>query len=160
MARKNMEPMKNNGLYTPPTGPSTYESPIAPAPQFPERVPTFYEGKMAQNAAGQQGPARFYEGLASDVDLPNEFSNGVTQGYITSPGRPNHNQNVYEKWPAETMQERAHVGSAAWPEAPTYLAEFAHGTDTELAERKFEQVDRGMGYGQRYQRRSPAEVMD
>ena len=155
--------MPQNGLYTPPTGPSNYESPVAPAPQFPERVPTFYEGKMAQNRPGNQGPARFYEGVTSDTDVSSQFSYGVSQGYITAPGRPNHNMNVYEKWPAETMAERAHVGSAAWPEAPTYLSEFAHGTDTVLAERKYEQVDRGMGpaqVGVRYQRHSPAEVMD
>jgi hypothetical protein len=105
---------------------------------------------------------RFEEGLATDTDLPMEFQNGVMQGYTTANGRPNHNENVYEKWPAETMRERAHVGSAAWVEAPTYLGEFAHGTDTVNAERKFELVDRGAPNptGERYERHNPAQVMD
>ena len=151
-------------LYSEPTGFSKGAtpngSPIAPDPQYPERVPTYYERKMAPDVSGQQGPARFYEGIATDTDVPNEFSNGTMQGYDTAPGRPNHNLNVYEKLPAETMHERAHVGSAAWPEAPTYLSEFAHGTDSVVAERRYEEVDRGAGLGRRYQRRSPAEVLD
>lgn len=136
-------------------------SPIAPVLNYPERPGTVYERKMAPNRAGQVGPLRFEENLASDTDIPNEFTVGVMQGYETG-GRPNHNKNVYEKWPEETMRERAHVGSAAWVEAPTYLGEFAHGADSTLAERKFEQVDRGRPnpQGARYERRNPAEVMD
>lgn len=150
-------------LYSEPTGFSEgvtpNGSPLAPAPTFPERVPTYYERKGAPDAAGQQGPARFYEGLASDTDLPSEFSNGASQGYITG-SRPNHNKNVYEKWPDETMRERAHVGSSAWPEAPTYLNEFATGTDSVAAEVRYQEVMRGSGLGRRWMRRSPAEVMD
>jgi hypothetical protein len=149
-------------LYSEPTGFSKGAtpngSPLAPSPQFPERVPTYYERKDAPNVSGQQGPARFYEGLASDKDIPNEFSNGASQGYITTPSGDN--MNVYEKWPAETMKERAHVGSASWPEAPTYLNEFATGTDTVAAERRYQEVMRGNGLGRRWMRRSPAEVMD
>lgn len=152
-------------LYTAPkgtkgTGVTPNASPLAPTTQFPERVPTYYERKAAPNRSGQQGPARFYEGLASDTDLPNEFSNGAMQGYRTAPGRPNHNLNVYEKWAAETMRERAHVGSASWTEAPTYLSEFSHGTDTVLAERKYEQVNRAAPYGRRWERQSAAEIND
>lgn len=150
-------------LYNAPTGSNGgSESPLAPAPRFPERVPTYYERKQGPNVSGQQGPARFYEGLASDTDLPNEFQNGAMQGYRTAAGRPNHNENVYEKFPAETMRERAHVGSAAWPEAPTYLSEFAHGTDTVLAERQYQMVSRGAPNptGRRWERMSPAEVRD
>lgn len=149
-------------LYSEPKGFNTGKAgagaSIAPAPTFSERVPTYYERKMAPDVSGQQGPARFYEGLASDTDLPNEFSNGASQGYSTTPR--GHNMNVYEKWPAETMKERAHVGSASWPEAPTYLTEFATGTDTEAAERRYQEVQRGDGLGRRWMRRSPAEVQD
>jgi hypothetical protein len=149
-------------LYSEPKGFNTGKAgkgaPIAPAPQFPETAPTYYERKGAPNAPGQQGPARFYEGLASDTDLPNEFSNGASQGYNTTPR--GHNVNVYEKWPAETLRERAHVGSASWPEAPTYLNEFATGTDTVAAERRYQEVMRGSGLGRRWMRRSPAEVQD
>ena len=135
-------------------------SPLAPVDHYPERPGTIYERKAAPNQSGQQGPARFYENLASDTDIPRDFELGVMQGYKTA-GRPNHNQNVYEKWPAETMKERAHVGSAAWVEAPTYTGEFAHGTGM-AAERKYEQVNRGAPNpsGRRYERRNPAEVMD
>ncbi len=129
---------------------------IAPSPRFPERVPTGYERKVATNYA-RRGPLRFEEGIGTDTDVPNEFTKGAMQGYLTAPGSPNHNMNVFEKSPEETMQERAHVGSAAWVEAPTYLGEFAHGTNADLAYRQFEQVDRSGG---RYERRSPAVVND
>ena len=134
---------------------------LAPAPTFPEKVGTTYERKDAPNRPGQVGPLRFEENLASDTDIPNEFTNGVMQGYRTG-ARPNQNLNVYEKWPAETMKERAHLGSAAWTEAPTHLSEFSHGTDTVLAERKYEMVERGAPNptGRRYERRNAAEVQD
>lgn len=137
-------------------------SPIAPLDQYPERPGTVYERKLAADVPGKRGPLRFEEGLATDTDLPSEFSNGLMQGYVTAPGRPNHNANVYEKYPEETMRERAHVGSAAWVEAPSYLGEFAHGTDTVLAERRYEQVERGVPNptGARYERHNPAQVMD
>lgn len=154
-------------LYNPPkgdkyTGVTPNASPLAPAGQYPERPGTVYERKMGPDRAGQVGPSRFFEGVATDTDVPNEFTNGVMQGYETAAGHPNHNKNVYEKWPDETMRERAHVGSAAWVEAPTYLGEFSHGADSVLAERKFEMVDRGAPNpdGRRYERRNPAEVMD
>jgi hypothetical protein len=79
------------------------------------------------------------------------------QGYITAPGRPNHNANVYEKFPEETMAERAHVGSAAWVEAPTYLGEFAHGSFNDYAALTYERVLRS---GSHYERVSPAVVTD
>lgn len=129
---------------------------IAPDPRFPERVTNVYERKMAPDMPGGRGPLRFEEGLATDTDLPNEFVNGIMQGYSTAPGRPNHNMNVYEKWPDETLRERAHVGSAAWVEAPTYLSEFAGGTGVP-DEYQYIQVSRSGG---RYERRNPAEVMD
>lgn len=148
-------------LYSAPKGmKGSSGSGLAPSPSFSETSPTFYERKMAPNVSGQQGPARFYEGLASDTDLPREFSNGAMQGYETEGGRSNHNKNVYEKWPAETMRERKHVGSASWVEAPTFLGEFSDGTDTVRAERQYQQVNRGSGLGRRWERVSPAEIKD
>jgi hypothetical protein len=129
---------------------------LAPDPQFQERVGTVYERKFGDNGA-RRGPLRFEEGVATDTDVPNEFTKGVMQGYITAPGRPNHNANVYEKYPEETMAERAHVGSASWVEAPTYLNEFAHGSFSDYAAVSYEQVDRNGG---RYERLSPAVVED
>lgn len=136
---------------------------IAPAPQFPERAPTIFERKVSPAAPGQSGPLRFQEGLGTDTDIPREFSKGAMQGYVTPPGRPNHNENVFEKLPAETMAERAHVGSAAWVEAPSFLGEFAHGSYSDFSRVTIEQVDREGGegvMGTRFERRNPASVMD
>lgn len=129
---------------------------LAPNPGFPERVGTVYEAKIGANVS-RRGPLRFEEGIGTDTDVPNDFTTGAMQGYITAPGRPNHNANVYEKFPQETMKQRAHVGSAAWVEAPTYLGEFAHGAHNDFAAQIYEEVDRSGG---RYERRSPAVVND
>lgn len=141
---------------------SETRSPLAPTGRMPERVGTMYERKDAPNRPGMVGPLRFEENLASDTDIPNEFSNGVMQGYEPAAGRPNHNKNVYEKWPEETMRERLHVGSASWVEAPTYLGEFAHGADSEITERKYEMINRGRPNptGARYERHNAAIVQD
>lgn len=128
---------------------------LAPDPQFPERTGTTYEAKVAQNNV-RRGPLRFEEGLATDTDVPSDFTVGVMQGYRTPPGQPNHNANVYEKSAEETMQQRAHAGSAAWVEAPTFLGEFAHGAGAGN-EISYEQVDRSGG---RYERLNPANVPD
>lgn len=130
---------------------------IAPQPQFPERAPQQYDRKMTPAVAGQEGPLRFQEGLATDSDVPNEFAKGAMQGYISAPGRPNRNANVYEKYAEETMRERAHVGSAAWIEAPTFLGEFAQGAFTDHGEVRYEEVIRS---GARYQRINPTVVTD
>lgn len=135
---------------------ATNVSPIAPTAVPPSVQSSTYERKMAPDMPGGRGPLRFEEGLATDTDLPMEFVNGAHQGYATAPGRPNHNVNVYEKWPDETMRERVHVGSASWVEAPTYLGAFAGGTSAE-AERKYIEVDRSGG---RYQRRNASQVTD
>lgn len=129
---------------------------LAPNPRYPERAPQEYEEKIGQNVT-RRGPLRFEEGLATDTDIPNSFTKGVMQGYETAPGRPNHNKNVYEKYAEETLAERAHVGSAAWVEAPTFLGEFAHGSNNDFAALKYEQVDRSGG---RYERLNPANVPD
>ena len=131
-------------------------SPLAPEPRFPERTGTTYESKVAVNVP-RRGPLRFEEGLATDTDIPNDFTVGVLQGYQTAPGRPNHNANVYEKYPEETLRQRAHMGSAAWVEAPTFLGEFAHGANNDNAAIKYEEVDRSGG---RYERLNPANVPD
>ena len=62
-------------------------SPLAPDPQFSESADRFYEQKTATNSA-RKGPLRFQEGIATDTDVPNEFTRGVMQGYVTPPGRP------------------------------------------------------------------------
>ena len=130
---------------------------IAPNPSFPEWAPNVYERKQAPAVPGNRGPLRFEEGIATDTDVPNDFQKGMLQGYLTAPGRPNHNQNVYEKYPEETMQERAHVGSAAWVESPQFLGEFAQGSFTDYAETSYLQISRS---GSHYNRANPAVVRD
>ena len=129
---------------------------ISPAPRFPERAPQVYERKGADNTT-RRGPLRFEEGVATDTDVPSDFQKGMQQGFATAPGRPNRNANVFEKPAAETLAERAHVGSAAWTEAPTFLGEFAHGTMNDYSAAQIETVARSGG---RAQRVSPTVVND
>jgi hypothetical protein len=116
-----------------------------------------YDRKYAGAAPGQEGPLRFQEGVASDTDVPNEFTKGAMQGYVSAPGRPNRNANVYEKYPDETMRERAHVGSAAWIEAETMLGEFAASAFSDHGVNRYEEAIRS---GARYQRINPTVVTD
>jgi hypothetical protein len=129
---------------------------IAPDPKFPEKGDNVYEMKAAGNAT-RRGPLRFEEGIATDTDVPNDFEKGIASGSAVAPGRPNRNAPVWQKSADETMQERAHVGSAAWIEAPTFLSEFSHGSFTDYAEQKVEVVARTGG---RTQRTSPTVVND
>jgi hypothetical protein len=130
---------------------------IAPDPTFAERTGNVYERKMAPGVPGNRGPLRFEEGIATDTDVPTDFQKGMMQGLVTAPGRPNHNANVYEKYPEETMAQRAHVGSAAWVESTSFLGEFAQGSFTDYAEPSYLQVTRN---GAHYERRNPAVVTD
>ena len=129
---------------------------IAPNPQFPERAPQMYERKGAANVT-RRGPLRFEEGIATDTDVPTDFQKGMMSGAATAPGRPNRNAPVWQKPAAETLSERAHVGSAAWVEAPTFLGEFAHGTMNDYSAAKIETVARSGG---RTQRQAPTVVND
>jgi hypothetical protein len=129
---------------------------LAPNPQFPEKGQNVYEVKEWGNPT-RRGPLRFEEGIATDTDVPNDFQTGIANGYAAAPGRPNRNAPVHTKTAAETMQARAHVGSAAWTEAPTFLSEFSHGSFTDYAEQKVEVVARSGG---RTQRVSPTVVND
>ena len=121
---------------------------ISPAPRLPERAPQIYEMKGADNAT-RRGPLRFEEGVATDTDVPNDFIKGMQSGAAVAPGRPNRNAPVWQKSAAETLSERAHVGSAAWVEAPTFLGEFAHGTMNDYSAAQIETVVRSGGRTQR-----------
>lgn len=130
---------------------------IAPTPQFPERVGTAYERKFSPATPGLRGPLRFEEGVATDTDVPNEFTKGAMQAYTPAGGRPNRNANVFEKSAEETMRERAHVGSAAWVEAPSHLSEFSGGAFADHGKNEFEEVKRDGGHQQRL---NPSVVTD
>jgi hypothetical protein len=110
---------------------------ISPAPQFPERSGQVYERKLATNLE-RRGPLRFEEGIATDTDVPTDFETGIMNGFAAAAGRPNRNAPVWQKTAAETLSERAHVGSASWIEAPTFLGEFAHGSFSHNAEQVIE----------------------
>lgn len=112
-----------------------------------------FEHVMAVNNT-RRGPLRFEEGVATDTDIPNDFGLGAygdTQG--DGRGRP--------FWPikdpAETMRERAHVGSASWIEAPTMLSDFVIGASIGQGPAQFEME---LGSERRLIRQSPATVMD
>jgi len=128
---------------------------IAPAPRFPEKHSPTYDRKMTGAVPGQRGPLRFEEGIATDTDVPQSFTEGAMQGYMPAAGRPNRNANVFEKLPEETMRERAHVGSAAWVEAPNSLNDFAAGADH--GDNRFEEVFRN---GAHQQALNPSVVQD
>ena len=129
---------------------------ISPAPRFPERAPQVYERKGADNTT-RRGPLRFEEGIATDTDVPSDFQKGMMSGAATAPGRPNRNAPVWQKPAAETLSERAHVGSAAWIEAPTMLGEFAHGTYNDYSAAK---IETKVVSGGRQQRQSATVVND
>jgi hypothetical protein len=137
-------------------------SPLAPVAIPPERVGNVYEAKMAPNMPGGRGPLRFEEGIATDTDVPGDFGVGISDGMVPDPGRDNHNRPVWYKHADEVMRERAHLGSAAWPEALTYVQSFAQGASPE-AEQRFIQVNRGdadgLG-GLDWRRRNAAQIID
>lgn len=128
---------------------------LAPAPKNAEVVGTQYEVNQVSGAPSGPGPLYFEEGLATDTDIPNNFQTGALQGYQTAVGRSNHNANVYIKTPQETMSERAHVGSAAWVEAPEMLQDFMIGSFSDAGEVRYEEVVRGGG---RMYRQNPAVI--
>jgi hypothetical protein len=131
---------------------------LGPEPQYPERGRYAYDRTMGPDQPGGRGPLRFEEGLATDTDLPRDFTRGMTEFMLSAPGRIGHvDPNTQFKMPEETMAERSHVGSAAWIDAPTMLGEFAHGSFTDQAEVRYEEVVRN---GRIQKRRAPAVVSD
>lgn len=130
---------------------------IAPDPMFPERAPTQYQRTVAPDIPGNKGPLRFEEGVATDTDVPNDFARGAY--FDTSPGpRPGYNNpEMLYKHANETMQERAHVGSAAWIEAPSVLGEFVQGSRAGYGDVHYE---RAFNPGTRIVRQHPAVIQD
>ena len=130
---------------------------IAPSPKMPERPGTTYDRKMSPATPGQRGPLRFEEGLATDTDIPTQFTTGAMQGYEPAAGRPNRNKPVHTKTAEETMRERAHVGSAAWVEAPASLTDFSAGGFADHGDNRIERVIRS---GANQKASNPAVVND
>jgi hypothetical protein len=129
---------------------------IAPNPGFPERAPQAYPRVMGPDVPGNKGPLRFEEGVATDTDVPQDFARGAYFD-TTSGSRPGINQpEALYKHAGETMQERAHVGSAAWIEAPSVLSEFVEGAHAGIVV----QYERVFNNGQRTQRQQPTVIQD
>ncbi|GAA2322377.1 hypothetical protein GCM10010149_89440 [Nonomuraea roseoviolacea subsp. roseoviolacea] len=135
----------------------TSYSPFSPHPGYPEKAKPVWERKFHDTGVpGRKGPLRFEEGIATDRDIPSGFTTGIMQGYETAPSRPNHNKKVDTKYPAETLAERAHVGSSSWVEAPLMLGEFSHGVNSDHGVIQYEVTHRDGGH---YNRANYARVM-
>lgn len=118
--------------------------PVAPVPAFPEKPNYVYERTYGDNRA-RRGALRFQEGIETDSDIPANFVTGITAG--------NDINITHRKWPQETLQERAHVGSASWIEAPSMLGSFANGAGEPPQTTPYEYRN-----GLRQQRHSPVAV--
>lgn len=131
---------------------------IAPVPTLPENAPNLYERKMAPAMPGNRGPLRFEEGLATDTDVPNDFQRGMMESNQIPAGQPSNavNPETQYKHANETLQERAHVGSASWVDSPMYLGGFAQGAG-EGQTVQYIQEDRSGG---RYENVNAAVVRD
>lgn len=129
---------------------------IAPAPQPPEITPQSFQRQLGPDRPGGRGPLRFEEGIATDTDVPDDYQEGMADGYVTGPGSPNHNNpDSQYKHADQVMRERAHVGSASWVDAPSVLRDFVGGvTEPPVT---FPDVLRSGG---RYERESPETVRD
>lgn len=95
---------------------------VAPAPKHPEKFSPVFETVHAPSKTGNKGVVHFYEGVATETGVPQDFHTGsaVDTG-------PNTHAMVIK--PAEqTLRERAHMGSASWIEAPALLSDFVSGT--------------------------------
>lgn len=129
---------------------------ISPSNIPPERSPQSFQRTMGPDVAMNKGPQRFDEGLATDSDVPDDFMQGMGDGYQTGPGSPNHNNpDSQYKHADQVMQERAHVGSASWVDSPSVLKDFVNGvTEPPVT---YPDVVRSGG---RYERMSPEVVTD
>jgi len=102
---------------------------LGPNPLYPERMSQAYGQGQAPEIPGNKGPLRHEEGIATDTDVPSDFARGAFVDTMPQPGTLSHNNvQAQYKYPEETMQERAHVGSASWVEAPTVLSDFVAGS--------------------------------
>lgn len=131
---------------------------IAPNPLFPERMSQSYDRDAALNIPANRGPLRHEEGIATDTDVPSDFIRGAFGDTRSLRGRLNRiDPGSIRKEAAETMQERAHVGSAAWVEAPTLLSDFMQGAGVGQTPPQFERV---VNSGAMVARRSQTVILD
>lgn len=99
---------------------------FAPTNPYPEKGVNVFERTMGPNSPGGRGPLRFEEGVATETDVPRDFQQGAYSD--PAPDARGHSRSeMFYKHADQTMRERAHIGSAAWVEAPDVLSEFAQG---------------------------------
>lgn len=114
---------------------------IAPNPLFPERAAQAYDRTVGPAVPGNRGSLTHEEGIATDTDVPSDFARGAFYDTTFAPGRLNHNTpEAQYKHAAETMQERAHLGSASWVDAEQVLRDFVTGARSGQVV-QFEQVN-------------------
>lgn len=99
---------------------------FAPQNPFPESQRNVFERQVAPSIPGNKGPLRFEEGVATDTDVPNDFGQGA-YGDTSGDRRGRPSPAMFYKPAAQTMRERAHVGSASWIESPEVLGDFVQG---------------------------------
>lgn len=129
---------------------------IAPQNPYPEAMRNVFERTMAPSIPGNRGPQNFQEGVATDTDIPRDFGQGAYGDTSPSGGRMNHpTPNALYKPAEQTMQERAHVGSAAWIEAPTVLSDFVTGS---VAGDRMPTFETAMNSGMHMNRPNPVRV--
>jgi hypothetical protein len=114
---------------------------IAPVPNFTERTVTAFDGKAGRNPPGNRGPLTHEEGIATDTDVPNDFARGAFYDTAAVAGTISDvNPESIRKHADETTHERAHLGSAAWAEAPEQLQDFVMGASSGQQPPSFERV--------------------
>ena len=114
---------------------------IAPQNMYPERFPQRFDRTVAPSIPASRGPLRFEEGIATDTDVPMDFARGAYFDTTSDHMRHNHNNpEMIYKHADETMRERAHIGSAAWIEAPGMLSDFVQGAGAGQGMPSYERV--------------------
>lgn len=126
----------------------------APQNPFPEKPSYTFERTMAPSITGNRGPLRFEEGVATETDVSRDFQQGAYGD--TAPDSRGHTQpEMFWKHADQTMRERAHIGSAAWVDAPEVLGDFVQGSMAGDSTPSFEYAYNSGGY---QARPSPARV--
>lgn len=102
---------------------------ITPSNGAPEKFSPIFERTFAPSIPGNRGPLRFEEGIATETEVPMDFGIGA---YRDTAGNRRGLPEIetFYKRANVTMQERAHIGSASWIEAPDVLTEFVEGTQS------------------------------
>lgn len=115
---------------------------IAPIGRLSEvggRTENVFERQAGSEARFPGRRPIFEEGVATDTDVPNDFARGAygDTAPVSATSAATHPEHVFKR-AAETLRERAHVGSASWIEAPELLGDFVQGTVAGDRQPKFE----------------------